>query len=428
MKRNPSVLVVGGRGFLGAFMVAALRRQGWNVKTLVRPQGRTLTEQEVAGDLTQMLSPTDWEPALQDVGVVVNAAGILREEGRQTFEGVHHQSPLALAQACAAKGIRFVQISALGYPDDGGFIASKHRFDEALLALPIEAVVLRPSIVYSPQGSYGGTSLLRALAAFPWRHLLPGDGRWQFNPVSAEDLAQTVVAACATGAKGIYEVGSRQPLSLRQYQDTWRQWLKIPGQGAWQVPEGLVRLQVKAFQWLGRGPVNQTIWNMLQRGNLTAPDAADRLEQAFGVRVHPLDEALSQTPSQTQDRWAAQLYFLVPWLKWSMVVLWILSGIVGLVTPAADILNLVRGSLLEHAFPVELARLTGLLDVTLGVALAWSSRPRWVVLAMLACAAAYLVGFGAALPQSSLDPLGGLIKNIALLPALAVLWVVSDRR
>ncbi len=425
---SPQVLVVGGRGFLGSFMVSALAQAGWRVRTLVRPQGRTLASDEIPGDLSTLLKPQDWAPALDGVSVVVNAAGILREEGRQTFETVHFQAPLALAQACAARGIRFVQVSALGHPDDGGFVASKHRFDEALLALPLEAVVLRPSVVYSPQGSYGGTSLLRALAAFPWRHLLPGDGRWAFNPVSAEDLARVVVAACSTGARGVYEVGSAQAISLKDYQATWRQWLKIPGTGAFQVPEGLVKLQVKAFQWLGRGPVNQTIWNMLQRGNQTAPAAAQRLEEAFGVRVQPVAAALRATPSQMQDRWAAQLYFLVPWLKWSVVALWIWSGIVGLVTPAPAILAMAQGSALAHVFPVELARATGVLDLLLGAALVWSKRPRWVVLAMLGSVAAYLVGFGAALPGTAMDPLGGLVKNVALLPALAVLWVLVDRR
>lgn len=423
-----TVLVVGGRGFLGGFMVAALQQAGWHVRTLARPQGRTLTEHEVAGDLSRMLHESDWEDALEGVDVVVNAAGILREEGRQTFEDIHVRAPLALAQASAKKGVRFVQVSALGHPDDGGFIESKHRFDEALLALPMEAIVLRPSIVYSPQGSYGGTSLLRALAAFPGRHLLPGDGRWQFNPVSAEDLAEVVVAACSRGEKGIYDVGSEQALSLQHYQAAWRQWLKIPGQGSWNVPECLVRAQVRVFHWLGKGPVNQTIWKMLQRGNQTSPGASERLSRGLGVRVRSLGEVLGQRPSQTQDRWAAQLYFLAPWLKWSMVFLWAASGLIGLLTPAGDILALVHGSPLEQAYPVELARLTGLLDIVLAAGLAWSTRPRWAVLAMLGCATAYLVGFGIALPQTAWDPLGGLIKNVAILPALAVLWVLVDRR
>jgi len=38
-------------------------------------------------------------------------------------------------------------------------------WDAKLAQLDLDWVVLRPSIVYSPDGSYGGTSLLRAMAA-----------------------------------------------------------------------------------------------------------------------------------------------------------------------------------------------------------------------------------------------------------------------
>lgn len=421
-------LVVGGRGFLGGFIVAALRRRGWRVRVLARPRGRRMDADEVPGDLTQMLAEDDWAQALDGVSVVVNAAGILREEGRQTFEDVHERAPLALAQACAARGIRFVQVSALGHPDDGGFIASNHRFDAALLELPIEAVVLRPSVVYSRSGSYGGTSLLRALAAFPWRMVLPGDGRWTFQPLCAEDLGEVVAAACGGGERGVYELGCEQPIALRDYQQVWRRWLQIPGDRAWQVPLLLVRAQVALGQWLGRGPVNRTIWNMLLRGNRTGGDAHRRAQAVFGLRVRALEEVLQDAPSQMQDRWAAQLYFLAPWLQWSVVLVWLASGVVGLVTPASEIEAMAQGSALAGLSPVLLARAAGVLDLALGLGLVFAPRPRGVVLAMLACATAYLVGFGLALPVQFLDPLGGLLKNVVLIPALAVLWVLVDRR
>ena len=141
-----------------------------------------------------MTTPDAWRDALAGVDAVVNAAGILRETGAQTFEAIHVSAPLALARACVASGIDcFVQISALGAPSDGEFVASKHRFDEALLALPLRGIALRPSVVYAAAGSYGGTSLLRALAAFPGFQLLPGHANWPIQPIAAEDLGDLVV-------------------------------------------------------------------------------------------------------------------------------------------------------------------------------------------------------------------------------------------
>lgn len=423
-----TVLVVGGRGFLGGFIVSSLRHRGWTVRVLARARGRRLDEDEMAGDITGMLTPADWASALDGVDVVVNAAGILREDGAQRFETVHVRAPLALAQACGERRIRFVQVSALGHPDDGGFIETKHRFDASLLAMPVDAVVLRPSVVYSERGSYGGTSLLRALAAFPWRQLVPGDGHWTFQPLAASDLADVVSAACAGSMRGVFELGCEKPISLTDYQGRWRRWLGIAGDGCWRVPMPLVRAQVWLGERLAQGPVNRTIWNMLLRGNRTDAAAFDAAQKAFGVRLRSLDEVLATSPSQMQDRWAAQLYFLAPWLKWSMVALWLASAWVGFVTPAEQIEALAKDSALGNFHPADLARVTAGLDLLLGVALAVLARPRPVVLAMFGMTLAYLVGIGMSLPVAFLDPFGGLIKNLALLPALAVLWVVVDRR
>ncbi len=43
-----TVLVVGGAGFIGGYLVAALRRHGWNVLRAVRAKGRALADDERA--------------------------------------------------------------------------------------------------------------------------------------------------------------------------------------------------------------------------------------------------------------------------------------------------------------------------------------------------------------------------------------------
>jgi uncharacterized protein YbjT (DUF2867 family) len=424
-----TVLVLGGAGFIGGYLVAALRRHGWRVLRAVRPTGRPLIDDERAYDLRKMLRAEDWMPLLDGVDAVVNAAGILREEKGQTFEAIHVVAPLALAQACVASGVtRFVQVSALGRPDDGPFIATKHRFDERLLDLPLSSVVLRPSVVYSVSGSYGGTSLLRALAGFPGMQWLPGDGRWQVQPLAAEDLGELVARAVAGTMRGTYEAGGPAPLSLRDYQGQWRRWLRIPGERIVAVPEACVSLAVSVMERLGRGPVGRTMWRMLQRGNTTAPDAADRLQTDFGLRPRALPEALRQAPSQVQDRWQAQLYFLAPALRWAVVALWLLSALAGVVTPAADILRMSAGTPLEALQPVLLARAGGAVDLLLGLWLASGWRPRAALAAMLALVLAYTLLLGGLAPAVWWDPLGGLAKNLVLVPALAVLWVLTERR
>lgn len=423
-----TVLVVGANGFLGGFIVSALQAFGIGVVRGIRLHGRAPAVDERDCDLARMRTPDDWREALRGVDAVVNAAGILRESGAQRFDAIHVEAPLALARACVDAGIEyFVQVSALGHPRDGGFIASKHRFDQALLQLQLRAVVLRPSIVYAAAGSYGGTSLLRALAAMPVAQWLPGDGRWPLQPVAAEDLAALVPRAFAV-PPGIYEVGGPDVLNLREYQTAWRQWLRIPGRRAVRVPEALVRLQVELFERLGRGPVGRTMWRMLRRGNVLALGAFERLRATFGFAPRALHEVLAARPSQAQDRWHAQLYFLAPVLRWSLVALWLLSAWVGFTTPGPDVERMVAGTWLAQVDATAIARCGGALDLVLGLWLASACRPRVALALMAGSVLAYTLVFGLALPAAWWDPLGGLAKNLVLLPALAVAWVLADRR
>jgi len=422
-----SALVIGAQGFLGGFIAAALRARGWRVIAGVRHPRPGCDERRV--DLTLMSSAQDWRPILADVDAVVNASGILRESGRQSFAAIHVAAPMALASACVDAGIdTFVQISALGIPADGGFIESKHRFDEALLALPMRSVVLRPSVVYAVSGSYGGTSLLRALAALPLFSLLPGAGQWLIQPVAAEDLAHLVADALQGAQRGIYEVGASQPITLRDYQLAWRRWLRIDGRRILGVPEILVSVQVWLAERLGRGPVGETMWRMLRRGNITHADAGPRLLRDFGTLPRALDEVLATQPSQVQDRWQAQAYFLAPLLRVSIIAVWLLSALAGWLTPAATIEALADGSLLQAMPVTALARATGALDLSLAVWLASGWRPRWAIALMAASVLAYTVAFGLLLPALWLESLGGLAKNLVILPALGLAWVLAERR
>ncbi|WP_257388625.1 SDR family oxidoreductase, partial [Tahibacter caeni] len=412
----------------GGFVVAALRRDGWDVLRGLRPRS-PLAADERGCDLATRTRPEDWAPLLEGVDAVVNAAGLLRDGRGASLAAVHETAPLALARACVTAGVgRFVQISALGDPADGEFVASKHRFDAALLALPLQAVVLRPSVVYSTAGSYGGTSLLRALAAFPALLPLPGDGRWQIQPAAAEDLAELVARALAGDARGLFEIGAPAPQTLHDYQSQWRRWFGLRDGRVFRVPLSVVALAVALGEGLRRGPLGAATWRLLKRGVAIEAHERARVEQAFGTAPRALAEMLAQRPSQVQDRWHARLYLLEPLLRLAVVALWLISALAGFLTPAAQIANLTDGSVLAGHSPVLLARIAAVVDLALGLWLLGGYRPRPAIAAMLGLLLVYTAAFGAGLPALWLDPLGGLAKNLVLLPALAVLWVLADRR
>jgi uncharacterized protein YbjT (DUF2867 family) len=428
------VLVTGAYGFIGAHIVAALIAADHDVVCAVRRarvDSRFPGLDAVACDMARDVHAEDWLPRLAGIDAVVNCAGILRERGVDTFNAVHESAPLALFHACQQTAIRrVIQISALGNAADGEFVASKHRGDVALSALDLDWLVLRPSLVYSARGSYGGSSLLRGLAALPGVLPLPGQGEQQVQPIAAEDVGAAVVAALArpTCTRQVIELVGPEVLMLRDYLLSWRRWLGFGSALVLRIPAPLVRAAATLGEHLGNGPLGQTMTGMLERGNVGAAQAATPLRDCLGLTPRSLQRALDEAPSQVQDRWHARLYFLLPALRVLIALLWIGSGVVGWLTSPASAMASAPGSSLPASTLLALAKVTGTIDLLLGVLCLLRWRPRLVLSLMLLMLLGYTLGIGTVWPAHWLDPLGGLLKNLPLIAALAILLATDERR
>lgn len=429
------VLVTGADGFIGRQVVAALRAAGHAVLRGVRPASSSRGEREdtIGCDFGRDLAIETWLPRLAGVDAVINCAGILRATRHGSFEAVHVAVPLALFGACERAGLRrVIQVSALGDPADGEFIASKHRADAQLATLDLDWIVLRPSLVYSPRGSYGGSSLLRAMAATPAVLLLPGSGRQALDPLDADDLAALVVRLLKPGAprRQTIEVVGPETLSLEDYLRAWRAWLRIPPPRlVLRVPKRLVALVAATGEWLGSGPLGRTMHAMLARGNVGGPDSRRATAAALGRLPRPLRESLAAQPSFVQDRWQARLHLLAPLLRIALALMWILSAWVGYRTPPEQVTQLLGEAGIDlrgAAQPLVVAAST--VDLVLGLLFLVNWRPALTGTLMCLSVLAYTVFFGIWLPASWWDPLGGLLKNLALLPALLVAMVLAQRR
>jgi uncharacterized protein YbjT (DUF2867 family) len=427
-------LVTGAGGFIGRQVAAALVAAGHRVAAGVRvsaPRCSGRDDDEIACDFARDRTPEAWRARLVGIDAVVNCVGVLRERGADTFQHVHVDTPRALAEACVQAGIRrFIQVSALGDASDGEFIGSKHRGDEALRALDLDLVIVRPSVVYSARGSYGGTSLLRALSAVPGVLLLPGRGQQPLDPVSGEDLGLLVVRLLEDGTaiRETVEAVGPGTLTLEQYLLAWRAWLGVAAPRlVVRVPEPLVATAAAIGERFGSGPLGRTMNAMLARGNTGSPGAAQRMTRLLGSAPQSLEQALRAQPSFVQDRWQARLYFAEPVLRLSIAFVWLFSGLVGFRTPAAEIVaTLDAAGVSQGALPLVYG--ASAIDAGLGALLALRWRVPLVGAAMIASVLAYTLFIGIRLPDSWWDPFGGLLKNLVVLPALWVMIASSDRR
>lgn len=426
------VLVTGGYGFIGSHVVAALLDAGHEPVVAVRASrcGMQLPGiDSIPCDFSEDIDPQAWVTRLRGIDAVVNCAGILRERGADTFRNVHEKTPAALFAACVAAGVRrVVQVSALGDPADGEFIASKHRGDDALMATDLDWTVLRPSVVYSTRGSYGGTSLLRGLAALPLIPL-PGDGRQRFQPIDATDLGRAVVASIESpqSMRRCLSLGGPECLTLCEYLALWRRWLGLGKPRFIRVPLPLACVGAWVGERAGRGPLGETMWRMLLRGNALPSGAYRDAADALGFEAKSMVDVLARQGGSSADRWHARLHFLAPALRAALAITWIASGVVGFGLPQEQVLGLFAETVLSKASVLAMAWFGSAVDIGLGTLLLAGWRIRRILLLMGLSVLAYTLFIGIVLPQAWFDPFGGLLKNGVLLAALAIAAATAER-
>ncbi|KFN50478.1 hypothetical protein P873_07385 [Arenimonas composti TR7-09 = DSM 18010] len=414
------MLVTGATGLIGAAIVDGLRARGDAVIAAVRDPGAARSRwpgiDTVAVDFAVDLSPVAWQPRLAGADAVVNAVGTFVAHGKDSFEAVHAVAPRALFAACEAAGVaRVIQISALG-ADAGADVAfqrSKALADEALLASPLTATVLRPSLVYAPDGA--SSAMFLAWSTLPWLPL-PGDGRQRIQPVVLDDVVAAVLAALdAEHPPRCVDVVGPRATTLRDYLATLRRALGLPPARVLPVPRPLLRAAVALSPPRLASP---DALAMLDRGNHADPSPLTAL---LGRPPQPVEKAIP--PGQAASlRRAARLRWTLPPLRWTVALVWLWTAAVsfGLYPPADSLALLARVDL--HGFPALVALYgAAALDAGIGLALLRRRRARALYRLQIAVILAYTVLVTVFLPEFWLHPYGPISKNLPLLAALLVL-------
>ena len=194
-----NVLVLGGSGFIGRHLVAALAARGVRVTVPSRRRERAkhlillptvdVVEADIfaRGALQRLLAGRE---------AVINLVGILHGD----FQRVHVELTQALVNACRTAGVRrLLHMSALGSSRDAPseYLRSKAMGEEAALAATdLDTTVFRPSVIFGAEDRF--LNLFAQLTRFlPALALACPEA--QFQPVYVGDVAR--VAAAALGEK-----------------------------------------------------------------------------------------------------------------------------------------------------------------------------------------------------------------------------------
>jgi uncharacterized protein YbjT (DUF2867 family) len=225
------IFLTGSSGFIGRHLMKAFIAQGHSITCAVRklPEVQENNVRYVIADFTDPVSSKDWTRELQNVDVVVNAVGIIREHDAHTFEMLHTQTPIALFQACGREGVGLiVQISALGADEDAvsPYHLSKKAADDYLERSNIPAVILQPSLVYGQGGV--SASLFNTLASMPVLVKF-GHGRQMIQPIHIDDLVDAVVLSISHFEKSVRKIAlvGPSPMTLTEFLMSLRQTMRM---------------------------------------------------------------------------------------------------------------------------------------------------------------------------------------------------------
>ena len=281
------IAILGGSGFVGRHLVAALTRRGHPTRVFTRRRSRSRsllvmpaceiveTDAHVASNLEAHLAGCD---------VVVNLAGILNEHpgAGNRFRDVHAELPGKLAQACRSHRIeRMLHMSALGVDADAPseYLRTKFRGEQAAHAAEAGGIAVtsfRPSVIFGPGDSFFNRFAgLLALSPLVFPLACP---EARFAPVYVGDVVRAFLAALGdeTTAGQRYELCGPRTYTLRELvaytaEITGRRRLVV-GLG-----DRLSRLQARVFERIPGKPFSTDNYLSTKVESVCAGNGLERL-------------------------------------------------------------------------------------------------------------------------------------------------------
>ena len=294
------VLVTGGTGFVGPYVVRRLVDEGHTVRVLEHTAGSSAglpSQDAVQGSMTD---PGSLRRAVEGQDAVVHLVAILTGKPGD-FQRVMEQGTRDLLEASREAGVqRFVHMSALGTSEETKdlvpYYRAKWRMEQDVKASGLEHVIFRPSFVFGPRG--GALEQFKRIARLAPVTPIVGPGTQRIQPIWVEDVAAYFAEGLVRpeAANRTFELGGPDVVTWNEF---WERLKRAQG-SSWRpsvhLPFRLMRAQATVLELLPRPPVTRDQLKMLAAGDnvVSNSDAVD----TFGLPLVPLDEQLRRATSR----------------------------------------------------------------------------------------------------------------------------------
>ncbi|RJG03428.1 complex I NDUFA9 subunit family protein [Noviherbaspirillum sedimenti] len=266
-RKYPSLLVIGGTGFIGSHLVAQLSARDYRVLVPTRHEdsGRHLlvlpNVDVVEADVHE---EAQLRKLMDDVDAVINLVGILHGKPAAhgapygaDFARAHVELPKKIVAACAATGItRLLHMSALGADRDAPsmYLRSKADGEAAVSANPAVGVtIFRPAVVFGEGDHFLNmfANLQKMLPVIPL-----GGAETKFQPVFVGDVASAYIHALENDHTigHVYELAGPQVYTLRELVELAGEISGHPHPVVG-LPPALARLQAWFLEHAPGGPI-----------------------------------------------------------------------------------------------------------------------------------------------------------------------------
>jgi len=434
------ILVLGASGLIGRFVTDDLRLRGFQVFGVARQFSPS--QRQSAADLELPVMSMDTAGLMRlirerDVDVVVNCLGVLQDGPGSDTGAVHRDFVARLLAAIRDSGrpVRLVHISIPGAANEDrtAFSQTKREAERLIAASGAAYAILRPGFVVAP-AAYGGSAMLRALAAFPLQ-LPAAESATPFQPVAVEDIAATIawladrdIDDLATRAV-IWDLMQPQPVTLSGVIDQFRWSL---GTSRWPrvtMPAFLLDLGARLGDLANRlgwmPPMRTTAIAELRRGVTGDPSG---WTEATGIVPKTIAQAVGGYAATIQDKWFARLFLVKALVIASLALFWTVSGFIALFISYSA----AAGILSSHGFPPSLVTpvtvLTSLMDMSIGVLIAFRRTCAIGLVAGILASLGYMVGAAILTPDLWIEPLGALVKTGPAIVLMLVALLILDNR
>jgi uncharacterized protein YbjT (DUF2867 family) len=240
------VLVAGATGYLGQFVVKALKAKGYWVRALGRSAEKLAPVEEYADDLVvgEVTDPDSLYGVCDGIDVVFSSVGITRQKDGLTYQDVDCQGNKNLLTKAEESGVsKFMYVHVVNAEKlrHVAMIQAKQAFVDELKRSTLEHTVICPAGFFSDMEEF-------LKMARSGRVYLFGDGTSRINPIHGADLAEVCVDALESTESQI-DVGGPEVLTYREIAELAFDVLEKPARISC-LSKKLVSGSVVALRWM----------------------------------------------------------------------------------------------------------------------------------------------------------------------------------